>query len=282
GNRDGDDVGRRGVIAQEARRRRRLRPGSSDVSQHGHYRLPERRGQPARAAVRCGDSQGRLCRRARRFEEPRDRSPTVAARRHRLSRAADRRKHLQHGAAGAGAGAGSPLRRHRGAVSGVGRRLVEPPGRRPGQGIGLAARPMTSFNPISARCRLVLVTVAMLLGCLDPIITSPFASSTMLEVGAAGGVPGVQESELVLYFGRHMTDAGLTEWRYEPAFGEGLPANYVQWRFSLKPYNGGEVYSHHPFHPSRETFGELYSVTLEARLYLNGEYQTLVEGQALM
>ena len=141
---------------------------------------------------------------------------------------------------------------------------------------------MISFNPISARCRLVLVTVAMLLGCFDPVITSPFASSTMLEVGAAGGLPGFQEGELQLYLARHMTNAGLTEWRYEPALGEGLPANYVQWKFRLKPYNGGEVYSHHPFHRSRETFGELYSVTLEARLYLNGEYQTLVEGQALM
>jgi hypothetical protein len=122
----------------------------------------------------------------------------------------------------------------------------------------------------------------MLLGCFDLIIAPAFASSTMLEVGAAGGLPGFQESELALYLARHMTDAGLTEWRYEPAFGEGLPANYVQWRFRLKPYNGGGVYSHHPFHPSREMFRGLQSVTLEARLYLNGEYQTLVEGQALM
>ena len=141
---------------------------------------------------------------------------------------------------------------------------------------------MISFNPISARCRLVLVTVAMLLGCFDLTIASAFASSTMLEVGAAGGLPGFQEGELQLYLARHMTNAGLTEWRYEPALGEGLPANYVQWKFRLKPYNGGEVYSHHPFHSSRETFGTLYSVTLEARLYLNGEYQTLVEGQALI
>jgi hypothetical protein len=111
---------------------------------------------------------------------------------------------------------------------------------------------------------------------------SGYSSSTMLEVGAAGGLPGFQEGELSLYLARHMTDARLTEWRYELALGEGLPANYVLWRFRLKPYKGGEVYSHHPFHPSRETFGALYSVTLEARLYLNGEYQTLVEGQALM
>jgi hypothetical protein len=79
-----------------------------------------------------------------------------------------------------------------------------------------------------------------------------------------------------------MTDADLAEWRFEPATGEGLPANYVLWTFTLKPYAEREVLSHRPHHLFRGVVSGLHSVTLEARLYLNGEYQTLVMGQALM
>ena len=159
---------------------------------------------------------------------------------------------------------------------------MEPAGHRPGESLRLSARPLISVGPVLARHRLVLVTVAALLWWFNPIISPAFASSIILEVGAAGTPPGFQEAVLPQYLARHMTDAGLAEWRFEPAIGEGLPANYVLWTFRLKPYDGGEVYSHHPFHPSRGTSSGLYSVTLEARLYLNGEYQTLAAGQALM
>jgi hypothetical protein len=130
--------------------------------------------------------------------------------------------------------------------------------------------------------RLVLMRLAVLLFWLNVLISPAVASSTLLEVGATGGLPGFQEGELPVYLALHMTDAGLTEWRFEPAAGQGLPANYVLWSFTLKPYDGGEVYSHHPFHSSRGTSSGLHFVTLEARLYLNGVYQTLVVGQALM
>ena len=76
-----------------------------------------------------------------------------------------------------------------------------------------------------------------------------------------------------------MKDAGLTEWRLEPATGGGLPANYVLWAFRLNPYAGGEVRSfasHHAVLRSRRP------ITVEARRYLNGEYQTLVEERALI
>ena len=141
---------------------------------------------------------------------------------------------------------------------------------------------MTSTGRISAPLRLVLIPVAALLLWFNAFASPVLASSTILEVGAANGLPGFREGELLLYLARQMTDAGLTDWRFEPATGEGLPANYVLWTFTLKPDAEAEVRSHRPHHLFRESSSDLYSVTLEARLYLNGVYQTLVSGQALM
>ena len=83
---------------------------------------------------------------ARRLQEPRDRAPPVAARRHRLSRAADCREHLSDGADRPGPGAGRPLCRYCRIVPGIGRRLVEPRGCRTGEDVGHRAHPLMS-NP---------------------------------------------------------------------------------------------------------------------------------------
>jgi hypothetical protein len=135
--------------------------------------------------------------------------------------------------------------------------------------------------PDLTRCRLVLVAVSVLVCWFAPIISAAAATSIILEVGAAGAPPGFQKgNNLPRYLALHMNDAGLTEWRFEPATGEGLPANYVLWAFRLNPYAGGEVRSFRLQHMRTGTFRR--PITLEARLYLNGEYQTLVEGQALI
>jgi len=139
---------------------------------------------------------------------------------------------------------------------------------------------LISAGPILTRCRLVLVAVSVLVCWFAPIISAAAATSIILEVGAAGSPPGFQKGDLPRYLTLHMNDAGLTEWRFEPTMGEGLPANYVLWTFRLNPYAGGEVRSFRLQHMRTGTFRR--PITLEARLYLNGEYQTLVEGQAMI
>jgi len=115
-----------------------------------------------------------------------------------------------------------------------------------------------------------------------PAISAAAATSMILEVGAAGAPPGFKKGDLPPYLALHMAKAGLTEWRFEPATGEGLPSNYVLWTFKPNPYAGGEVRSFAPQRMSTGTFRGRRPITLEARLYLNGEYQTLVEGEALV
>jgi len=132
-----------------------------------------------------------------------------------------------------------------------------------------------SIAPILAQRRLVLAAASLLV-CWLTLAVSASAASIILEVGAANAPPGFNKADLPRYLALHMTEAGLTEWRFEPATGEGLAANYVLWTFRLEL----DTRSHRPHH--KGGFSGPRPVTLEARLYLNGQYQTLVGGVALM
>ncbi len=61
-----------------------------------------------------------------------------------------------------------------------------------------------------------------------------------------------------------------------------LAADRVEWSFKLNPYAGGEVRSFVRSLIHERSFGARRPITIEARLYLNGQYQTLVEAQAIV
>jgi hypothetical protein len=79
-----------------------------------------------------------------------------------------------------------------------------------------------------------------------------------------------------------MADAGLAGWRFEPAASDDVAADRVEWSFKLNPYAGGEVRSFVRSRIHERNFGARRPITIEARLYLNGQYQTLVEEQAIV
>lgn len=79
-----------------------------------------------------------------------------------------------------------------------------------------------------------------------------------------------------------MARIGLTDWRFEPAAGDRVAADRVEWTFKLNPYAGGEVRSFVHTLSHEEGFVGRCPITIEARLYLDGEYQTLVEQQAVV
>ena len=115
----------------------------------------------------------------------------------------------------------------------------------------------------------------------------PFASGDAgppitLKVEAVHGLPGLNHSALSRFLAAHMADAGLTDWRFEPVEGDPEAPNRVEWTFRLNPYAGGEVRNFVGKPVNKEGFGVHRPVTIEARLYLNGEYQTLVERQAMI
>jgi hypothetical protein len=110
----------------------------------------------------------------------------------------------------------------------------------------------------------------------------PAEASNVLAVEASNALPGFHRADLTRYLALHMTETRLADWRFEPATGMGAPADRVEWRFKLSPYAGGEVrsFARSLFHEGRS--GAHRPITIEARLYLNGEYQTLVEEQAIV
>ena len=83
------------------------------------------------------------------------------------------------------------------------------------------------------------------------------------------------------YLTLHMAEAHPAGWRFEPAAAGDAPApDRVKWRFKLGPYAGGEVRTFVP--PYAETFGVHRPITIEARLYLNGEYQTAIKENTII
>jgi hypothetical protein len=115
-----------------------------------------------------------------------------------------------------------------------------------------------------------------------PVASAPAAAQVTLQVEATDGLPGFHRADLSRYLAQHMAETRLADWRFEPAEGSGLARDRVKWTFKLNPYAGGEVRNFVHTLVYERKFGVHRPVTIEARLYLNGEYQTLVEQQAIV
>ena len=130
--------------------------------------------------------------------------------------------------------------------------------------------------------RAVWVARLVLAATVVPFASVVAAAATTLQVEAATGLPGFHRDDLQRYLAVHMAEARLGEWRFEPAADNGSAANRVEWSFKLNPYAGGEVRNFARTSGYEQKLGLHRPVTIEARLYLNGEYQTLVEAQAII
>jgi hypothetical protein len=134
--------------------------------------------------------------------------------------------------------------------------------------------------PAAAGRRVVLVAWWALAIALVPFTSAPAAAQVTLKVAAFHGLPGLHHSALSRFIAAHMAEAGLANWRFEPNTGDGVAADRVEWSFTLHPYAGGEVRRFAYTLSGQPRPGTRLPVTIEARLYLHGEYQTLVEAQA--
>ena len=138
------------------------------------------------------------------------------------------------------------------------------------------------FSPALVWRRIAAIVCWTLVTVFGPFAPVPAAAASTLEVKASNVLPGFHRSELARYLAQHMTEARLSDWRFAPAAGDDVAADRVEWSFKLNPYAGGEV---RRVGGSLSREGRLAAhrpVTIEARLYLNGEYQTLVEQQAIV
>jgi hypothetical protein len=122
----------------------------------------------------------------------------------------------------------------------------------------------------------------VLAATLVPFALPVAAAAITLQVEAATGLPGFHRDDLQRYLALHMAEAGLGEWRFEPAANSGPARDRVEWTFKLNPYAGGEVRNFMHTRVDERQVGVHRPITIEARLYLNGEYQTLVEQQVIL
>jgi hypothetical protein len=121
-----------------------------------------------------------------------------------------------------------------------------------------------------------------LVALVSPIAPVSAEAPITLKVHAFHGLPGLNHSALCSFLAAHMADAGLADWRFEPAEGDSAAPNRVEWTFKVNPYAGGEVRQFVREPVAEQGFGVHRPVTIEVRLYLNGEYETLVARQAMV
>lgn len=115
-----------------------------------------------------------------------------------------------------------------------------------------------------------------------PFASGNAAAPITLRVEALLGLPGLNHSALSRFLAAHMADVALANWRFEPAETDTEAPNRVEWSFRLNPYAGGEVRNFVRPPVNEQGFGVHRPMTIEVRLFLNGEYQTLVERQAMI
>src|SRR5262249_31530353 len=129
-------------------------------------------------------------------------------------------------------------------------------------------------------CRVAVVVRLVLAAILIAFRPAMGASPLTLQVETSDTLPGFHRGDVPRYLALHMAEAKLADWRFEPTKGDSAAPDRVEWSFRLNPYAGGEVHSFARPHMAERTFAAYRSVTIEVRLYLNGEYQTLVKKQA--
>lgn len=126
-----------------------------------------------------------------------------------------------------------------------------------------------------------LVVQLALAATLSPFAPAVAEAPLTLQVEVSDTLPGFHIGDLPRYLALHMTEARLADWRFVPAAAKGSAPDRVEWSFKLNPYAGGEVRNFIRPHMAERTFSAHRPVTIEARLFLNGKYQTLVEKQAI-
>ena len=148
--------------------------------------------------------------------------------------------------------------------------------------LSLSSPKMRNSRKLCLQPWLHLITGFAVVAFVCPFNSVRGAAPITLQVEAFHGLPGLHHSALSRFLAAHMADAGLPDWRLEPAQGDITAPNRVEWTFRLNPYAGGEVRQFVRAPVAEQGFSEHRPVTIEVRLYLNGEYQTLVEQQAMI
>ncbi|HEX4026604.1 MAG TPA: hypothetical protein VHX18_03215 [Rhizomicrobium sp.] len=110
------------------------------------------------------------------------------------------------------------------------------------------------------------------------------AQTTTIAVIAAGNLPGFRTEDAGPWLAARMAEAGLDHWRFVSGDPAHAPPNRIEWDFEVLPYAGGEVRRFFPMAESQGPMdvhiqGRHHLISAEAKLFLDGEYQTVTLAQ---
>ena len=126
----------------------------------------------------------------------------------------------------------------------------------------------------------VLAIFAAALFAALPVQAQTAARPVTLTVTAEGPLPGFRPEDATHFLTQQMSDAGISGWHFAEATGQARAPDRIEWHFELDPYAGGGVRQFFPMAEMQKLFGLKHRISAEARLYLDGQYQTLMFGQA--
>ncbi|HSS14186.1 MAG TPA: hypothetical protein VLL04_09850 [Rhizomicrobium sp.] len=110
------------------------------------------------------------------------------------------------------------------------------------------------------------------------------AQTTTVAVIATGNLPGFRIQDATPWLAERMATAGLDHWRFVPGDPARPAPNRIEWEFEVLPYAGGEVRRFFPMAESQGSMdvhlqGKHHLISAEAKLFLDGEYQTVTLAQ---
>jgi hypothetical protein len=108
-------------------------------------------------------------------------------------------------------------------------------------------------------------------------------SFDIVVADGAGQVPGFRGDDLPRAILNGIQHVAPRDMSFEVAPKGPLPPNRIEWRFHANPYAGGAVRYIGPARPAAERlFGIHRQVSAEAKLFLNGQFQSSVFGEATL
>lgn len=111
------------------------------------------------------------------------------------------------------------------------------------------------------------------------LLCTPAWGETVLAVQAFGELPGFRIEDAPSYLAGEMTKAGIAPWRFERRDPGIAAPNRIEWTFELLPYAGGQVRQLFPMAGMQRMLGPHRLVSAQVKLFLAGQYQTVIIGQ---
>jgi hypothetical protein len=113
---------------------------------------------------------------------------------------------------------------------------------------------------------------------------APDNAPLTIAVQASGELPGFRIEAAAPFLADRMGEAGIAGWHFVPHAPGTASPNRIEWTFERLAYAGGEVRRFFPMPESQGAMdvhlqGPHRLISAEAKLYLDGQYQTAVAGQ---